>query len=523
MSPQDPSTKSPTSGPRPRPIVKSSSSSSLQMEMLMAASQQQQQQEQDKSRNSRQKKDPPGWNSSTHLSVKSDKDNLANNSNNNKKDDDDTLNVVGIVVGGDKPSSKNNDGNESQEDSYPLLSSVGIDSRSSDDDEDDDTDDSDSELDCSDFDSSDDDEEEDYHASMKMLEEMMMDEEHRRRSRSVSSMPELTSSKSNISMTAATRKEGTKIQSRKQHRQEAVSDGSNKKGMASSDADLLAALAKFELRRAGSDKCLQDLTWNDPSSNVQVRSSLKKRSGGIHSSGSSNSLGDLLQTKPSAKSLVANSGKGKSKSSTSKSPPSDSDLLKPEDCLQAILNKSSSDSRYEPVGAGTAPEGFFVPLTKKDFDDFSNDISAAVRTGDIKFLKKHLKSGKSPHCCNKFKESIVHTICRRGNEELLSCILKYEQWQDQGEEEEGTPPTSLRVVDDQNRTCLHDAAWTHKPNFRLVKILVDAFPDLLLVKDQRGFTPLAYVGRNQYSAWNAFLHENKDLLTPKLLSPFKAA
>ena len=494
----------------------------------MAASQQQQQeQNQDRNRNSRQKKDPPGWNSSTHLSVKSDKDNLANNDS--KKDVDDTLDVLGIVVGGDKPSSKSSyHDNKSQEDSYPLLSSVGIDSRSSDDvvddDDDDDSGDSGSEPDSSDFDSSDD-EDEDYHGSMKMLEEMLMDEEHRRRSRSVSSMPELTSSKSSISMTSATRKEGSKIQSRKQNRQEAVSDVSDKKGMASSMADLSAALAKFELRRSGSDKCLQDPTWNESS----VPSSIKKQSGGIHSGGSSHSLGDLFQTKPSARSLVANSSKdrssskGKSSSSKGKSPSSDSDLLKPEDCLKSILNKScSSGARYEPVGAGTAPEGFFVPLAKKDFDDFSNDISAAVRTGDIRFLKAHLKSGKSPHCCNKFRESIVHTICRRGNEELLSCILKYEQWQDQGEEGEGRPPISLRVVDDQNRTCLHDAAWTHKPNFRVVKILIDACPDLLLVKDQRGFTPLAYVGRNQYSAWNAFLRENEDLLTPKLLSPIKA-
>ena len=512
---------------------------------MVASQQQQEQQGQGTTRTTggRQKKDPPGWNSSTHLSVKSDKDNLANSSNattNNKnaknkkkKDDDTTLDVVGIVVGGDDKSSsskRNNGGdnnnNKSQEDSYPLLSSVGIDN----DDDDDHTDSSDSDLDGSDHDSSDEDSE-DYHASMKILEEMMMDEKHRRRSRSASSMPELTSSKSGTRMTSATQKEGTKIQSRKQLRHQAVSNGSDKKGMASSMADLSAALAKFELRRAGSDKCLQDPTWNDTSSNGQVPSSFtKKRSGGIHSSGSSNSLGDLLQTKPSAKSLVANSGKGSGKgkvktssSSSSKSPPSDSDLLKPEDCLTSILNKSSTGDRYEPVGAGTAPKGFFVPLEKKDYDDFSNDISAAVRTGDIKFLKAHLKAGKSPHCCNKFKESIVHTICRRGNEELLSCILKYEQWQDQGEEGEGRPPISLRVVDDQNRTCLHDAAWTHKPNFRLVKILIDACPDLLLVKDQRGFTPLAYVGRNQYSAWNAFLHENEDLLIPKLLPPVKVA
>ena len=70
--------------------------------------------------------------------------------------------------------------------------------------------------------------------------------------------------------------------------------------------------------------------------------------------------------------------------------------------------------------------------------------------------------------------------------------------------------------DDYGRTPLHDAAWTDKPNFELVTLLLQACPDLLFIADQRGFTPMAYVGRQRWEEWCVFLEQNKELLTPKV-------
>jgi ankyrin repeat protein len=129
--------------------------------------------------------------------------------------------------------------------------------------------------------------------------------------------------------------------------------------------------------------------------------------------------------------------------------------------------------------------------------------------GDLDMMKEHERTGGTLQCCNKFHESILHTICRRGHVHLLKHILE--------KKEEGTTKVSIRLRDDYGRTPLHDAAWTDKPNFELVTLLLQACPDLLLIADQRGFTPMAYVGRQRWEEWCVFLEQNKELLTPQVL------
>jgi len=50
-----------------------------------------------------------------------------------------------------------------------------------------------------------------------------------------------------------------------------------------------------------------------------------------------------------------------------------------------------------------------------------------------------------------------------------------------------------------------------------VRIVVTACPDLLLVADKRGSTPLDYTQRSLWGDWCAFLKENEDILIPKQL------
>ena len=52
---------------------------------------------------------------------------------------------------------------------------------------------------------------------------------------------------------------------------------------------------------------------------------------------------------------------------------------------------------------------------------------------------------------------------------------------------------SIRVRDEGGRTPLHDAAWTDRPNFDLVKIILKDSPELMFVKDDRRYSPLSYV------------------------------
>merc|ERR1712154_754735 len=89
-------------------------------------------------------------------------------------------------------------------------------------------------------------------------------------------------------------------------------------------------------------------------------------------------------------------------------------------------------------------------------------------------------------------ESVVHTACRRGAAEVLRFFM----------DEAGV---SVRVKCDCGRTPLHDACWTHRPNFELIKMLITECPDLLIITDNRNFTPLQYVRQEQYPEWRAFL------------------
>lgn len=147
---------------------------------------------------------------------------------------------------------------------------------------------------------------------------------------------------------------------------------------------------------------------------------------------------------------------------------------------------------------------FFLTLEPKHFSAYDTEIAAATRNGDLETVRRRYERGGTLLSCNRFKESVVHTICRRGHAHLLNYILS----------ETDIP---IQLVDDLGRNPLHDACWTHKPNFELIKLLLDRCPDLLYISDNRGFTPLCYVGKQAWPEWCVFLHENQDMLAPQEL------
>jgi ankyrin repeat protein len=147
---------------------------------------------------------------------------------------------------------------------------------------------------------------------------------------------------------------------------------------------------------------------------------------------------------------------------------------------------------------------YFVKPSPAQIAAYSIDTIKAVRVGDIAELRRLLVSGVSFDCCNQFGESLVSMVCRKGNMEIVRFLVKEAN-------------VSLFICDDFGRTVLHDACWTVEPAFGLLEFLLEEIPDLLLVKDVRGHTPLDYVRKNHWEEWISFIQNRKHLLRPKLL------
>lgn len=166
-------------------------------------------------------------------------------------------------------------------------------------------------------------------------------------------------------------------------------------------------------------------------------------------------------------------------------------ILKSKGCNANTRESLSSDS-------------FFHIHTQEQVDSYDHDIIAAIRSQDIQTLREMHQNGRLLTCCNNFGESLIHMACRRGFTEVVTFLLK----------EAGV---SLRVRDDYGRTPFHDACWTCTPNFELMDILIDTDPDLLLMSDKRGHSPLQYVRREHWPAWMEYLRRKKEALIPRQL------
>lgn len=143
-------------------------------------------------------------------------------------------------------------------------------------------------------------------------------------------------------------------------------------------------------------------------------------------------------------------------------------------------------------------ENYFRLPLDEDYSSYKEDIVSAVRKRDINALQKMLDEGRSLQCCNRFGESLFHMACRRSYDDVVQFLIDH-----------GISP---KIKDDMGRTPMHDAFWTAKPNFALVKILLSTEPSLLFLSDKRGHTPLDYARRNDWFRWNIFLSENVEFL-----------
>jgi ankyrin repeat protein len=177
---------------------------------------------------------------------------------------------------------------------------------------------------------------------------------------------------------------------------------------------------------------------------------------------------------------------------TSTTAASNKNSTKPDDYLRSLLAQHGMSTKT--FSALEIKADFFLKVTAESVEAYDMQVVKAVRTQDVTTLRQLLQSGRSLQCGNKFGESIVHTACRKGSLQVLQFLLQEAN-------------VSCRVICDYGRTPLHDACWTSdSPNFQLMDLLLTACPDLLHVKDARGFLPLAYVRKEHWDDWCRYLN-----------------
>lgn len=170
------------------------------------------------------------------------------------------------------------------------------------------------------------------------------------------------------------------------------------------------------------------------------------------------------------------------------------DPVKPDDFLKQLLASEGKTVKYT---SASSLDGFFTKVSDSFVEGYTMDVVKAVRSNDVAALREMHANGHKVLCGSKFGDSIVHLACRRNCDAVLHFLLH----------EVGISP---RLVCDFGRTPLHDALWVSKPNETIVKMLLQACPDLLYITDKRGSTPLAYLPKAQWQSMCQFL-EHQDL------------
>ena len=131
--------------------------------------------------------------------------------------------------------------------------------------------------------------------------------------------------------------------------------------------------------------------------------------------------------------------------------------------------------------------------TQEATDAYDLSVVQAIRNDDIERLRIMLREGKSFNACNRFGESLIHMVCRRGNIPMATFLIM-------------EACVDVDVRDDFGRSPIHDACWTSKPNVAIMDLLVNSVsPEMLLAEDVRGHTPFDYARKEHYEEWCQYL------------------
>jgi Ankyrin repeats (many copies)/Ankyrin repeat len=180
--------------------------------------------------------------------------------------------------------------------------------------------------------------------------------------------------------------------------------------------------------------------------------------------------------------------------------------INPNETLAKLLREAGIPTTS--VSFQNLPPRFVCNWTMSDVQSYSDcaPVATAIRSGNLRAIE--LAVSESPtlnlNACNKFGERLLHTAARRQQADILKYLILDQR-------------VATRVICECGRTPLHDACWTMRPNFEVIRILLRAVPDYLRIADNRGFTPLQYIPRDTWGVWNDFLEQNPRLVVPKRL------
>lgn len=177
------------------------------------------------------------------------------------------------------------------------------------------------------------------------------------------------------------------------------------------------------------------------------------------------------------------------------------EMLPPKIFLCALLRKRG----YSTETYSVMNTGYYNKPTDFQQASYGTRITQAARTGDSQTLHKLIKCGLSRNPCNKFGESMVHIVCRRGKKGCAYDVLN--QLCEIGCE--------LQVCDDFGKTPLHDACWTVDPCFKTITLILSKDIRLLHMKDRRGSTPLDYLRKEKWKDMIEYLISKREQFWPQ--------
>ena len=163
---------------------------------------------------------------------------------------------------------------------------------------------------------------------------------------------------------------------------------------------------------------------------------------------------------------------------------------KPIDVVKDALSSRGEDATIKPTV--DMPADFFVESEEM----YIQEAVDAVRSNDVEALKRLAEAGSNLQCGNRFGETLIHLACRRSHTDVVTFLVK----------EAGV---SIKVRDDYGRTPMHDACWRATVDVDLMDLLMETCPELLLLSDKRGHTPLDYARREHWEVLIPFLNERK--------------
>jgi ankyrin repeat protein len=168
------------------------------------------------------------------------------------------------------------------------------------------------------------------------------------------------------------------------------------------------------------------------------------------------------------------------------------------DATEFIIN-IFQDNGFSQEEVNNEAQSKLLKLTPNMVAAYTMEASKAARDGALDKLRALFKEGAPLECCNKFGDGLINIACRRGHTSVVRFLVEEAK-------------VCVHRADDLKRTPLHDACWTHEPNFEIVDILLRAAPMQAVCRDNRGAAPFEYARKHHIGRWLEFLSDRRSLM-----------